>query len=258
MEQPTDIGPRRRRRSEDLIFVLPNLFTTANLFAGFYSILSGIKGNWNNAALAIVIAGFLDGLDGRIARMTKTQTAFGEQYDSMSDLMSFGVAPSLLMYHWALAPYGRLGWFASFMYLTCAALRLARFNVLKQTTEKRYFQGCPSPVAAGTVASAVLFYREFNFEAWKSVYMLIVMFVLAVSMVSTIHYRSFKDTSLFAQKKFGYLVMILAFVVLLSTFPERLCFPIAVAYVAAGPITAFYRWTRRRRLRPWRRGGVHT
>lgn len=219
MEQPTDIGPRRRRRSEDLIFVLPNLFTTANLFAGFYSILSGIKGNWNNAALAIVIAGFLDGLDGRIARMTKTQTAFGEQYDSMSDLMSFGVAPSLLMYHWALAPYGRLGWFASFMYLTCAALRLARFNVLKQTTEKRYFQGCPSPVAAGTVASAVLFYREFNFEAWKSVYMLIVMFVLAVSMVSTIHYRSFKDTSLFAQKKFGYLVMILAFVVLLSTFP---------------------------------------
>lgn len=248
MEQPTDLGSRRRR-SEDLIFVLPNLFTTANLFAGFYSILSGIKENWNNAALAIIIAGFLDGLDGRIARMTKTQTAFGEQYDSMSDLMSFGIAPALLMYHWALAPYGRLGWFASFMYLTCAALRLARFNVLKQTSEKRYFQGCPSPLAAGTAASAVLFYQEFGFEASKSVYILIIMFALAMAMISMIHYRSFKDTSLLSQRKFGLFVLFLAFIVLLSTFPERLLFPIGVTYVVAGPITAFYRWIKRRRIR---------
>lgn len=243
---PTEPRPFRRRR-EALVFILPNLFTTANLFFGFFSILSAIRGEWSAAALAVLLAALADGLDGRIARLTKTQSAFGEQYDSMSDLMSFGVAPSLLMYQWALAPYGRLGWIGSFMYLTCAALRLARFNVLKQSTEKRYFQGCPSPVAACTVATAVLFYTEFGFEAWKSVYMLIVMFILGASMVSTVRYRSFKDLRFPSQRDFGYLLLIIMSVVLFSAFPEKLLFPLFITYVLTGPIFEAFRWIRKRR-----------
>ncbi|MBS1985219.1 MAG: CDP-diacylglycerol--serine O-phosphatidyltransferase [Bdellovibrionales bacterium] len=258
MEQPTEVGAPFRRRTELLIFILPNLFTTANLFFGFYSIVCSIRGMWTNSALAILLAAFSDGLDGRVARLTKTQSAFGEQYDSNSDLVSFGVAPALLMYQWALAPYGRLAWFASFMYLTCAALRLARFNVLKQSTEKRYFQGCPSPIAACAVATAVLFYQELGFEAWKSLYMLIVMFILAAAMVSMVRYRSFKDLNFSSQRGFGYLVILIAAIVLFSTFPEKLLFPVFITYVIIGPVFEFMRWTRRRvkgRLRLPRRGG---
>ena len=250
MEPPTEL-PRPRRRAEVLIFVLPNLFTTANLFFGFFSILSAIKGNWTSAAVAIMVSAFTDGLDGRVARMTKTQTAFGEQYDSMSDLVSFGVAPAVLMYQWALAPYGRLAWCVAFMYLACAALRLARFNVLKQSTEKRYFQGCPSPIAACAVGSAVLFYQEMGFEAWKSLYMLIVMAVLGAAMISMVRYRSFKDFSLGSQRGFAYLVLIVAAFVLFSTFPEKLLFPVFISYVFAGLFFEIWRFMRRR-LRPRR------
>jgi CDP-diacylglycerol--serine O-phosphatidyltransferase len=237
----------RRRKSEVLFFVLPNLFTTANLFCGFFSILSAIRGDWTASALAIILGAVADGLDGRVARMTKSQSAFGEQYDSMSDLMSFGAAPSLLMFQWALAPYGRLAWFASFLYLTCAALRLARFNVLKQSTEKRYFQGCPSPIAACTAASAVLFYHELGFTGWRSVYMLIVMLILGLAMISNVRYRSFKDTRFPpSQRNFSQFVLLVAGLVLFSSFPERLLFPLFLLYVVMGPIFEGSRWIRRR------------
>lgn len=240
-----DPEKKRRPRKEILIFVLPNLFTTANLFCGFFAIISATRGEWSNSAIAIMLAAFTDGMDGRIARLTNTQSQFGEQYDSMSDLVSFGAAPSVLMYEWALVPYGRLGWLATFFYLTCAALRLSRFNVLKQSTEKRYFQGCPSPIAACAVASAVLFYQALGFGAWKSIYMLIVMFTLAAVMVSSVRYRSFKDLQFKSQKGFAYLLMFIVILVILSSNPERLLFPLIATYVGLGPVAEASRFMRR-------------
>jgi len=238
-------GPKKRYRRELLIFILPNLFTTANLFCGFFSIISAIRGEWINSSVAIMLAAFTDGLDGRIARLTNTQSAFGEQYDSMSDLVSFGVAPAILMHQWALAPYGRLGWLATFFFLSCAALRLSRFNVLKQSTEKRYFQGCPSPIAACAIASAVLFYNDLGFEGWKSVYMLIVMFTLAATMVSTIRYRSFKDLNFRSQRGFGYLLMFVVMMVIITANPERVLFPLFAIYVGMGGLAELTRLLRR-------------
>ncbi len=242
--EPITQFPRRKRR-ELLIFVLPNLFTTANLFCGFFSIISAIRGEWLNASWAIMLGAFTDGLDGRVARLTNTQSAFGEQYDSMSDLVTFGVAPAILMLQWALAPYGRIGWLATFFFLSCAALRLSRFNVLKQSTEKRYFQGCPSPIAACSIASAVLFYQDLGFEGWKSIYMLAVMFTLAAVMVSNIRYRSFKDMNFRSQRGFGYLLMFVVTMVIISASPERVLFPLFVIYVGIGPIAEFTRLLRR-------------
>jgi len=236
--------PRKNRR-ELLVFVLPNLFTTGNLFAGYFSIVAAIRGDWEASAFAIFVATILDGIDGRVARLTKTQSAFGEQYDSMSDLVSFGAAPAFLMFQWALAPFGRLGWLASFFYLTCAALRLARFNVLKQHTEKRYFQGCPSPIAAFTAAAAVLFYQDMGFVGWKSEFVLVVMFCLAGSMISTIRYRSFKDIKFPSQTTFGYLLMFLAVITLITLEIEKTMFGIACLYVAIGPIAELSRFLRR-------------
>ena len=243
--QPTDSKKTRRLRKEVLVFALPNLFTTANLFFGFFSVISSIRGDWTTAAWAIILAGISDGLDGRVARMTNAQSAFGEQYDSMSDLISFGMAPAVLMFQWALAPYGRLGWLVAFMYLACAALRLARFNVLKQSTEKRYFQGLPSPLAAGTVATAVLFYADRHFEAGRSIYMLAVMAILAAVMISTVRYRSFKDLKFNSQTSFATLFMVIGLIVLLCAAPETLMFPISAFYVLIGPLAELTRLLRR-------------
>ena len=229
-----------------MVFVLPNLFTTANLFCGYFSIVAAIRGQWKESAFAIAAAVFADGMDGRVARLTKTQSAFGEQYDSMSDLVSFGVAPAVLMHLWALIPYGRLAWLASFLYLTCAALRLARFNVLKQHSEKRYFSGLPSPVAACSVATAVLFYLEMGFSAWKDRYMLIVMFVLGTLMISTVRYRSFKDLKFRSQTKFAYLLMFVTTIVLIAASIEQSLFPIIVVYLVLGPLAELSRFLRRR------------
>ncbi len=238
-----------QRRKELLVFVLPNLFTTINLFFGFFSMVYATKGEWELAALAILLAAFADGLDGRVARMTNTQSAFGEQYDSMSDLVSFGAAPSLLMYLWALKPFGRLGWLAAFFFLTCAALRLTRFNVLKQTGEKRYFQGCPSPVAAGVIAASVLFYSDFVANPrFRDIFMIVVMFVTAASMISNIKYRSFKDLNFSSQRGFGLLLVLIAAFLVISSAPERWMFPISCAYVFSGPIFALFRYFRKGRV----------
>ena len=146
------LNPERRRRG---IYILPNLFTTAALFAGFYAIVQAMNGLFEQAAVAIFIAMVLDGLDGRVARLTRTQSAFGAEYDSLSDMVSFGAAPSLIMYEWALKGMGKLGWMAAFIYCAGAALRLARFNTNIDVVDKRYFQGLPSPAAAALVAGLV-------------------------------------------------------------------------------------------------------
>jgi CDP-diacylglycerol--serine O-phosphatidyltransferase len=241
--EPIKLRPNRR---ELVIFILPNLFTTANLFAGYYSIVAAIRGQWTAAAIAIAIAAFLDGIDGRVARLTKTQSAFGEQYDSMSDLLSFGAAPAILIHQWALTPYGKMGWIASFVYLTCAALRLTRFNVFKQNVEKRYFQGCPSPIAACSVASAVLFYQEMAFVANKSIYMLAVMIVLGLLMVSQIRYRSFKDLHFASQKQFAGLLLLITILVVVATNAELFLFPLFCLYLVSAPVAELSRILRRR------------
>jgi CDP-diacylglycerol--serine O-phosphatidyltransferase len=253
VEQPTSRGPSESSTPvnsdpqlalrKKLAFVLPNALTTANLFLGFFAIVATTRNNWEAAALAILMAAFSDGLDGRIARLTKTQSRFGEEYDSMSDLVSFGVAPALLMFFWALTPYGRWGWIASFLYLTCAALRLTRFNVQKQNIEKRYFQGCPSPLAACTVAAAVLFYEDLEkVSSFKDQYMLAIMITLAVSMVSTFRFRSFKDLRFKSQTGFAYLILILAMLLMVARYPERYLFPLAMVYVASGPLFEILRF----------------
>ncbi len=236
--------------------MLPNLFTTANLFFGFFSVLSANLGRWETAAFAIFIAAFCDGLDGRVARMTKSQSAFGEQYDSMADLVSFGMAPTILMYMYALAPFGRWGWFAAFVYLACAALRLARFNVLKQSTEKRYFQGLSSPLAAGTVASAVLFYQELELHGYRQSFMLVTIIVLGLAMISTVRYRSFKDLKFKSQKTFAWILLITLALVIFSPKPELTFFPMAASYVLWGPLGEVWRWVSKRFFRrlPRRKG----
>lgn len=239
--------PEKKRRPRELaIFILPNLLTTANLFCGYFSIVASIREQWVTAAFAIALAGLFDALDGRIARLTKTQSAFGEQYDSMSDLVSFGVAPALLMHQWALVPYGRIGWAVSFLYLTCAALRLARFNVFKQNVEKRYFQGLASPIAAGTIAAAVLFYLDMGFSDGRDVYMLFVMASLATLMISQIPFRSFKDLRFDSQFRFGVALIVVAALVLLVAHPEKVLFPVVAMYVVSGPVGWCFRMFRKR------------
>ncbi|NCN27480.1 CDP-diacylglycerol--serine O-phosphatidyltransferase [bacterium] len=193
---------------------------------------------WEVAAISILVAAFTDGLDGRMARLTKTQSEFGEQYDSMSDLVSFGAAPAFLVFQWALIPYGRLGWLACFLFLTCVAMRLARFNVQKQNEEKRYFLGCPSPVAASCVAAAVLFYHEFQLSASRDVFVLNIMIILALTMISSIRYRSFKDLNFKSQRGFGYALIIVVILLLVSRKPETYLFPIGMYYVLSAPVIA--------------------
>lgn len=220
------------------LYLLPNCLTTGNLFMGFFSIIMAARERWEVAAVAILVAAFTDGLDGRLARLTKTQSSFGEQYDSMSDLVSFGAAPAFLIFQWALIPYGRIGWIACFLFLACAALRLARFNVQKQNEEKRYFLGCPSPVAASCVGAAVLFYNEFEVAASRDIYVSLIMFILALSMVSNIRYRSFKDLNFKSQRGFGYSLVIVVILLLVSRKPETYLFPVGMYYVLSAPIFA--------------------
>ena len=234
IEQPEE----KKRRV--IVYLAPNLFTTVNLFLGFFSIVASTRATtqqeWMAAAAAIMIAALCDGIDGRVARLTHTESMFGEQYDSMSDLVSFGVAPAILVFEWGLQPYGKYGWMAAFLFLTCAALRLTRFNVLKQSDEKKYFQGLPSPVAACIAASAVLFQEEVKLFEGKDLYIVFVMIFLAVTMISTIRYRSFKDIKIKSQAGFGYLLIAIMVVMVISMEPETLLFPVGFAYLLSGPL----------------------
>ena len=245
---------REEGKRHPLVYLAPNLFTTANLFLGFFSIVASTQAasreQWSAAAIAIMIAALADGIDGRVARMTHSESLFGEQYDSMSDLVSFGVAPAILLYEWALMPYGKYGWLAAFMYLTCAALRLTRFNVLKQSEEKRYFQGLPSPVAASIAASAVLFHEEVNPFHGKDLYIVFVMIFLAITMVSTMRYRSFKDIKIKSQEGFGYLLIAIMVLLLVSMEPEKLIFPLGALYLISGPFGFMMRFFRGKPEKP--------
>ena len=179
------------------IYVLPNLFTSASLFCGFYAIIAAIQGRYETAAIAILISCLLDGLDGKIARFTHTTTQFGTEFDSLSDLVAFGVAPAVLAFQWALEPFGRLGWLACFMYLICGALRLARLNVQKETLEAKYFKGLPIPAAASLIASLFLLMSALGeLQGTRQILVIVLIYILSFLMVSNIDYLSFKEFEL--------------------------------------------------------------
>ncbi len=239
--------PRRRMRRLRMrpgmhIYILPNLITTMNLLSGFVAIVNSINGNFVFAAYAIVAAAVFDQLDGRVARMTHSMSKFGAEYDSLCDLVSFGVAPSILLHLWALQPLGRIGWLVTFLFTACGALRLARFNVQANIVEKAYFQGLPIPMAAGIVASSVLAYSDLQWDPKGSILLLFMTALLAFVMVSTFRYRSFKDIDLKQRLPFWYLPIALAMVVVVALYPEVMLFVVFMAYATLGAVFGILGW----------------
>lgn len=236
------LDPRLRERG---IYLLPNLFTTAALFAGFYSIVQAMSGRFEHAAVAIFIAMVMDGLDGRVARMTHTQSAFGAEYDSLSDMVSFGVAPALVLYVWALKPMGKLGWIAAFIYCAGAALRLARFNTKLDESDKRYFQGLPSPAAAALLAGLVWVMHDNNIQGadilggWLPMKWLAWGFTVfaGLTMVSDLRYYSGKDFNLRRSVPFVVILLVVLVFVLVSYSPPEVLFMLFVVYGLSGYVT---------------------
>lgn len=235
-------GEAKRRRLAMHIYILPNLMTTGNLFCGFYAIIHAIKGEFINSAYYIVAASFFDLLDGRLARLTRSTSKFGAEYDSLCDLCSFGMAPGILLYLWALHPFGRIGWIACFLFVTCGALRLARFNVQANIIEKSYFQGLPIPMAAGIVASSVLAFSDLGINATGSAGLLAMTFLLAFVMVSTFRYRSFKDLDLKERLPFRYLVLGVGIFTAVALRPEVNLFILFLTYAVLGAVFGVFRW----------------
>jgi CDP-diacylglycerol--serine O-phosphatidyltransferase len=233
----------KRRKS---IYIVPNLFTAASLFCGFYAIISAMGEKFEAAAVAIFLAGVLDGLDGRVARLTRSTSQFGVEFDSLSDLIAFGVAPALLAFQWALAPFGRLGWLAAFMFVVCGALRLARFNVQKSVEDVSYFKGLPIPAAACFIASLVLFVSFWEGELeTRSHPILVMIYILSFFMVSTIPYYSFKKLDLKNHKPFNVLVSIILVALVIAYKPMVMLFLIMLLYILSGPTITFFRLYRR-------------
>lgn len=232
-------NPEVRRRG---IYILPNLFTTAALFGGFFAIVQAMQGDFEKAAIAIFIAMVLDGLDGRVARLTRTQSAFGAEYDSLSDMVSFGAAPSLVMYEWALKDLGRLGWIAAFIYCAGAALRLARFNTTLEVVDKRYFQGLPSPAAAALVAGFVWLMLDLQIAGGDVRYWAAALTVFAgVTMVSNVRFSSFKDINLRKSVPFIVIAALVLVFGLVSSYPPGVLFGLFVAYALSGYLVAAWR-----------------
>lgn len=225
-------NPELKRRG---IYVVPNLFTTAALFCGFFAIVQGMQGDFERAAIAIFIAMVFDGLDGRVARLTHTQSAFGAEYDSLSDMVSFGAAPALVIYEWALRDLGRLGWIAAFIYCAGAALRLARFNTTLEVTDKRFFQGLPSPAAAALVAGFVWVMHATGFKGNELQGLACGLTIFAgLTMVSNIRYYSFKDINLKKSVPFFTVAAIALVFALASLSPEMTLFGFFVGYGLSG------------------------
>ena len=220
------------------VYVLPNLFTTGGLFSGFYAVICTLSGRYELAALMILVAHLFDGLDGRVARMTRTTSKFGVEYDSFADLVAFGVAPGILVFKWALEPWGTWGWLAASLYVTCGALRLARFNVQVESVEKRAFVGLPIPAAADMISLTVLVYFFLGGEGstHKHVILLLLIYALAGLMVSSIPYYSFKDIRWRRRQPFSLLLGLIVAINLVIAWPQVVAFLAISAYLASGPI----------------------
>lgn len=233
---PVDTGVKRDRKG---IYLLPNLFTTGALFSGFYAVVAGMDGNFENAAIAIFVAMVLDGLDGRVARMTNTQSDFGAEYDSLADMVSFGVAPALVAFSWALQDLGKVGWIAAFVYCAGAALRLARFNTQLAVADKNYFTGLASPAAAAIVAGNVWVFAESGTSgadiAW---WMAIIVPLSGLLMVSNFKYHSFKGLDLRDKIPFIALLAIVLVLAIVSIDPALVLLGVSLLYALTGPALA--------------------
>ena len=243
----------RRKRG---IYLLPNLFTTAVLFGGFFAILSAIDGQFEKAAIAVFVAMVMDGLDGRVARLTNTQTPFGAEYDSLSDMVAFGLAPGLVMYLWALQDLGRLGWLAAFVYVAGAALRLARFNTQVGIADKRYFQGLASPAAAAVVMGFVWFCEIYHIAGEDVIYGALLLTLSAgLLMVSRFPYYSFKDLDIREKVPFVTLLAAILVFIFLSLRPATVLFSFFFLYMMSGPVISLFRWNRKRTRKAVSGGG---
>ena len=238
------LGALRRRG----IYLLPNLFTTAALFFGFYAIVQAMNNRFETAAIAIFVAMVLDGLDGRIARMTHTTSEFGAQYDSLSDMVSFGAAPALVMYVWALKDLGKLGWIAAFVYCAGAALRLARFNTNIEVVDKRYFQGLPSPMAAALLAGLVWVFDDLGIdrELWLNIIAWLFTMFAGITMVTNLPFYSFKEFNVKRAVPFWVVAVFAAGLAIISLKPSIVLFLMVFAYGVSGYVL----WSMGKRAKP--------
>lgn len=255
-----DMQEQKVEKTESIkrgIYILPNLVTTASLFAGFYSLVATMNRDFSTAAVMIFVSAVCDGLDGKVARMTGTTSKFGVEYDSLADVVAFGVTPALMVYAWALRPYGRLGWVAAFLFVACGALRLARFNVQVNTVESKRFVGLPIPAAACMVAATVLFLQHMNrlplelLQApfmFKRLALIALIYLLAFLMVSNFRYYSFKDPALIKRQPFGFLLLAVTLLIVVAAEPVVMTFAIMLTYVLSGPVGFLLTWPRRYRL----------
>lgn len=230
------------------IYLLPNILTTAALFAGFYSIVAAMKGNFDIAAMAVFIAMIADTLDGRVARMTNTQTAFGAEYDSLSDMVAFAVAPALIVYSWSLYTLGKLGWLVAFVYTAATALRLARFNTQTHDADRRYFQGLPCPSAAAVVAGMVWCCSYYDLNGmFLAIVAAIVTFCVAGLMVSRVRYYSFKEFDFKDKVSFFSVVILVLVIAAIAMEPPQMLFGIFLAYACLGPIVTLWQLRKMKR-----------
>ncbi|MCC2614762.1 CDP-diacylglycerol--serine O-phosphatidyltransferase [Aestuariibacter halophilus] len=222
------------------IYLLPNLLTTAGLFSGFFAVVASMQGRFEAAAVAIFVAMIFDGLDGRVARITNTQSEFGAEYDSMADMVSFGVAPALVAYNWGLSGLGKIGWLAAFVYVAGAALRLARFNTQLAVADKRFFQGLASPAAAALVAGMVWVGVEYDIDGNDfGVLVALLTGIAGLLMVSNFKYNSFKEVNWHGKVPFVALLIVMLVFVIVATEPALVLFVVFMLYALAGPINTF-------------------
>ena len=232
------------------IYILPNLFTIGSLFAGFYAIIAAYKGFYESAAIAIFIAMIMDSLDGRVARLTNTMTAFGAEFDSLSDMVSFAIAPAFLAYSWGLSQLGKFGWIIAFIYLATVALRLARFNTQLGTADKRYFQGIPCPAAAAVVTSLIWMCVNLGINGtFIDLILALITVAVGVLMVSNVRFRSFKDSDLKNNVRFTTILILVLVVVLIAFYPSIALFIVFTAYAISGPAATILGLHKKKRLR---------
>ena len=234
------------------VYLLPNVLTTFGLFSGFFAIILATKGQYADAAIAIFIAMLWDGLDGRVARLTNTQSEFGAQYDSMADMISFGVAPALLMYFWQFSELGKVGWLAAFVYTAAGALRLARFNTQISNEDKRYFQGLPSPAAAALIAGLVWAKQSIgvtDYDQYLTLVSWIILVGAGVLMVSNVRYYSFKEINLKGRSSFKFLLIATLIIVIVTLWPSAILFVFFFAYALSGLIMTMIEVRKKRQLK---------
>jgi CDP-diacylglycerol--serine O-phosphatidyltransferase len=232
------------------VYILPNLFTTGNLFCGFWAIISVFQEKFLYAAIAILLASAFDILDGKVARLSGATSKFGIQYDSLADLVSFGIAPAVLAFSWALRPYGRFGWLAAFLFVVCGALRLARFNVQTSSGEVKYFKGLPIPAAATMIALTILLYLRLIETGWvKDIVILVMIYILAFLMVSNIRYFSFKEFDLSKRKPFSIFIFVVLSMIVIIMEPIIVLFGFVLLYIFSGPVNMVITWHKKKALR---------